>query len=256
MCYDIKTSLEKQLKKALIDGKINDFKKITEKLRTFSKDEITLYHASGFDHPQMFIYTQDNLKTPTLATWGLIPEWSIDKESIWNKTLNARGESIFKKPSFRDSAVRKRCIIFLEGFYEHHHKAGKVFPYFIQMKDKDLFAVAGLWSEWINELGEVLKTFSIVTTSANVLMAEIHNNPKLSEPRMPLILEEKEQQLWLNKELNQNAVANLMKPLEEGFLVAHTVAPIRGSQIIGNLPNATDEYKYSVLESGEQLGLF
>jgi putative SOS response-associated peptidase YedK len=256
MCYDIKTSLEKQLRRALLEGSKKDAQEIAEKLNIFSKKDIELHHASGFEHPQMYIYTQDNPFTPTLATWGLVPEWSIDKESIWNKTLNARGETIFEKASFKDSAIDKRCLIYLEGFYEHHHKAGKAFPYFIQMKDKDLFAVAGLWSEWINELGEALKTFSIVTTRANALMASIHNNPKLAEPRMPLILEEKEQQLWLNKELNQNAVANLMKPLEEGFLIAHTVAPIRGSQITSNLPNATDEYKYSVLESGEQLGLF
>jgi putative SOS response-associated peptidase YedK len=256
MCYNVKTSLEKQLKKTLLDGKDIDVKKIAAKLKRFSKDEINLYHASGFDHPQMFIYTTDDMDIATIATWGLIPEWSKDKKAIWNKTLNARGESIFEKPSFKDSAKGKRCIVFLEGFYEHHHKAGKAFPYFIQMKNKQLMAVAGLWSPWVNELGDVLKTFSIVTTRANTLMTEIHNNPKLSEPRMPLILDEKNQLLWLESDLSPTRVANLIKPLADDFLKAHTVAPLRGAHTKGNMPNVTDEHRYAVLESGDQLGLF
>ncbi len=255
MCYDIKTSLEKQLRRALLDGNKSDADDIAEKLKIFSKEDITLYHASGFEHPKMFIYTQENPKSPTLATWGLVPEWSTDKESIWNKTLNARGETIFEKPSFKESAASKRCLIYLEGFYEHHHKNGKAYPYFIKHKEKDLFAVAGLWSEWQNELGEILKTFSIVTTKANSLMADIHNNPKLTEPRMPLILHKEAEEKWLNKELDQDAIEKLIQPTKEGELIAHTVAPIKGSKASGNVPEASEEVRYSELEV-KQLGLF
>ncbi|MEN8731540.1 MAG: SOS response-associated peptidase [Bacteroidia bacterium] len=255
MCYDIKTSLEKQLRMALLGGNKAEADEIADKLKIFSKDEVNLYHASGFDHPTMFIYTQDEPQKPIIATWGLVPEWSTQKETIWNKTLNARGETIFEKPSFKDSAASKRCLIYLEGFYEHHHKNGKTYPYFIKHKEKELFAVAGLWSEWQSELGEVLKTFSIVTTEANELMAEIHNNPKLAEPRMPLILHEEAEEKWLSEELGQDAIEKLIQPTKDGELIAHTVAPIKGSKASGNVPEASLELRYAELEV-KQLGLF
>jgi len=255
MCYDIKTSLEKQLRRALLDGSASDAQEIAEKLEIFSKDQISLHHSSGFEHPTMFIYTQDKPNIPAIATWGLVPEWSADKESIWNKTLNARGETIFEKPSFKDSAFHKRCLIYLEGFYEHHHKNGKTYPYFIRHRNKDLFAVAGLWSEWKNELGDKLKTFSIITTRANSLMADIHNNPKLKEPRMPLLLEEKAEVQWLNGSLKQSEIEKLIAPVPADCLVAHTVAPIKGSNASGNVPQVSEERKYSEL-SVNQLDLF
>jgi putative SOS response-associated peptidase YedK len=256
MCYDIKTSLEKQLRRALLDGHKDRVSEINKKLSIFSKSEINLYHASGFDHPNMFIYTSASPKEPIMATWGLVPNWSSDKEAIWNKTLNARGETIFEKPAFKESALSKRCIIFLEGFYEHHHKSGNSFPYFIKVKEKEIFAVAGLWSEWLNNNGEILRTFSIVTTIGNALMAKIHNNPKLTEPRMPLILDEVMQEEWLKDDLSMVDVIALIQPLSSEELIAHPVGPIKGKSAIGNKPNVTEEVKYALLESGEQLQMF
>lgn len=110
----------------------------------------------------MIIYKQSDPQTPCIATWGLVPECTIDAESIWNKTLNAIGETLFEKPSFKDSIAQKRCIIFLEGFYEHHHKNGKTFPHFIRLADKGIFAVAGLYTQWENsKTNEPLTTFTI-----------------------------------------------------------------------------------------------
>jgi putative SOS response-associated peptidase YedK len=255
MCYDIKTSLEKQLRRALLDGSKTQAESMAKKLEIFSKDQVELHHASGFDHPKMYIYTQDNPNIPTVATWGLVPEWSTDNETIWNKTLNARGETIFEKISFKDSAMKKRCLIYLEGFYEHQHKNGKTYPYFISHSQKELFAVAGLWSEWKNELGELLKTFSIVTTRANALLSTIHNNPKLPEPRMPLILTEEMESKWLSDDLQQGDIEKLIVPLEEDTLVAYTVGPIKGAKAMGNIPEASKEVKYAELEV-TQLGLF
>ncbi len=255
MCYDIKTSLEKQLRRALLDGNRDDVQTITEKLSIFSKNEVNLHHASGFDHPRMFIYTNEMPLEPVIATWGLVPSSSIDNQSIWNKTLNARGETIFEKASFKGSAELRRCLIFLEGFYEHHHKYGKTFPYFIKLKDKEIFAVTGLWSEWKNEKGGMLKTFTIVTTKANYIMSEIHNNPKLPEPRMPLILPEESQNQWLNNELTKHEIEELIKPISSQEMKAHTVGPIKGKNAVGNVLDATKEIRYQVLET-DQLNLF
>jgi putative SOS response-associated peptidase YedK len=260
MCYDIKTSLEKQLRRALLDGSSSHVSDILEKLKIFSKDEIELHHASGFSHPSMFIYTQEEPSTPRIATWGLVPEWTVDensKSTIWNKTLNARGETIFEKPSFKESAMAKRCLIYLEGFYEHHHKNGTTFPFYIRHKEKDLFAVAGLYAEWVNpKNNELLTTFSVVTGKANAEMTRIHNNPKLKEPRMPLILDEDSQELWLQDSALEEAISNLIKPYPDNKLVAHSVASIRGTKSSGNISEATNEVRYAVLESGDQLDLF
>lgn len=109
------------------------------------------------------------------------------KTSSWNQTLNARGESIFEKPAFRNSARNKRCIVHVEGFYEHHHFGKRTYPDFIRLKDHDDFALAALWEECKDPAtGVALHTFSIVTTEANDLLRRIHNNPKLEGPRMPV----------------------------------------------------------------------
>lgn len=252
MCYDIKTSLEKQLRRALLDGDGSNATEILEKLKTFSKQDVELHHASGFDHPQVIIYTQEEPKVPRLATWGLVPENTIAKEDIWNKTLNARGETIFEKPSFKESAHQKRCIIYLEGFYEHMHNKGKTYPHFIYPKKDEMFAVAGLYTTWKEpETKEDLTTFSIVTTKANALMADIHNNPKLKEPRMPLILPKDKQDDWLKEVIDEADIVQiqeLIKPLDEIEMSAHTVAPLKGKQSFGNTPQASEPKRYAELE--------
>ncbi len=254
MCYDIKTSLEKQLRRAILDGNADQIKEINEKLSIFSPDEIALNHASGFSHPKMIIYTNENPTKPEIATWGLIPKFAKSKdeqEAIWNKTLNARGETIFEKPSFKNSAQNQRCLVFLEGFYEHYHNRGKTYPYFIHLKNKELFSVAGLWTDFVDtETGELTKSFSLVTTKANKEMAKIHNNPTLSEPRMPLILQEEMQEKWLIEIENvndQKLIEELIKPFPDNELVSYTVGPIKGKKAVGNNVDATKEKVYAEL---------
>ena len=87
-------------------------------------------------------------------------------------------------------------------------------------------------------------------------MAKSHNNAKLNEPRMPLIQNEEMQEEWLNNELNMVNVIALIQPLPFEELIAHPVGPIKGKNAIGNKPNVTEELKYALLESGEQLQMF
>ena len=49
--------------------------------------------------------------------WGLVPAWAKE-ESIGNRMINARAETVAEKPSFRSSFKMKRCLVPCDGFYE------------------------------------------------------------------------------------------------------------------------------------------
>jgi putative SOS response-associated peptidase YedK len=253
MCYDIKASLEAQLKRARQYGDEVAIREIEEKLAPLT--DLPIYHASGFQHPRLLIYTEDDPAWPRIATWGLVPHWVKDRaqqQKIWNNTLNARGETIFEKPSFRTAARHHRCLIYVDGFYEHHHHRGKTYPYFISRKDVQPLIFAGLWSPWrVPESGTYENTFSIVTTEGNPMMTRIHNNPKLSGPRMPLILDEAWAEKWLSEveeELDVKALQDLIQPYPEEELKAHTVHKLRGKEYPGNVPEIDKEVVYPELQ--------
>ncbi len=197
MCYTARYLIEKALKRAKHYGVEEDIRLYNEELKQF-KD---LEKASGFSHPQIIIYTNKEPYHPVLSHWGLIPHWVKSKtqaNGLWNKTLNARVENIFEKPSFRDAAKHTRCLIPIAGFYEYHHQGKTNTPYYIFGKDDEPMQLAGLWSEWRNpDTGELINSCSIVTTQANELMTRIHNNPKNTEARMPLILNDENENEWL-----------------------------------------------------------
>lgn len=151
--------------------------------------------ANGFAHPKMpvIVSASDEIQ---FYNWGLIPHWAKD-DSIKKYTLNARIESISEKPSFRDS-ISQRCLIPSTGFFEWQWldpKGKRKQKYLIQNTDESLFSFAGLYSSWVDQLtGETRKTYTILTTQANKLMAEIHNTKK----RMPVILKQGDEKSWLD----------------------------------------------------------
>ncbi|MBF29826.1 MAG: DUF159 family protein [Aequorivita sp.] len=225
---------------------------IIEKLAPLT--DLPIYHTSGFSHPDLLIYTDRSPQFPEVATWGLVPHWVRDEEQLkkqWNNTLNARGETIFEKPSFRTAAKNNRCIVYVDGFYEHHHFNGNTYPFFVYRKDGQPMALAGLWSEWRNpESGGILNTFSLVTTTGNALMAKIHNNPKLKGPRMPVILPRELEDKWLapiEDELDIKQIQNLIREYPQDELTAHTVAKLRGKEYPGNVAEISDKVNYEEL---------
>jgi putative SOS response-associated peptidase YedK len=133
----------------------------------------------------------DGKNAADFFVWGLIPSWAKDPE-IGNRLINARGETLAEKPSFRGSYKYKRCLVLTDGYYEWKSTPGsktKV-PYFIHLKTSKTFAFAGLWDEWQSPEGSSIRSCTIVTTAPNNLMAAIHN-------RMPVILHSKDYAEWL-----------------------------------------------------------
>ena len=159
---------------------------------------------NGFGHYKTPVITDENAGEIQLFNWGLIPFWAKD-DKIKRMTLNARIETAEEKPAYR-SVVKNRCLIIADGYYEWQWldpKGKEKQKFLIKPKDQDIFAFAGIYSSWTNPAtDELVNSYSIITTEANELMSEIHNNKK----RMPVVLKPKDHRAWLNKtDLNEFA---------------------------------------------------
>ncbi len=181
-------------------------------------------HLSGFSFSEVPVITAQQPGKLQFMNWGLIPSWIKTEEQAKQSRmncLNARGETIFEKPSFRNSINQKRCLMPINGFYEWREVNKKKYPYYIYLKQKTAFCLAGIYDEWVyKETGEIVKTISVITTGANPLMAKIHN-VKL---RMPLILDKQNMKEWLKPNLNRKEITNLMLPFDEQKMKAHTIS--------------------------------
>ena len=255
MCFNARFRLQVALKRAKRKSNAEEIEHWEESLKLYDK----WFQVSGFAHPEVIIYTNNKPYKPQLSTWGFIPDWAKDAKNIWNNTLNAKAETIFKKSTFAKSAEEKRCIIPAEGFYEYHHFRGKTYPFYISHRENKPLTFAGLWNEWTNhKTGKILNTFSIVTTKANLLMTKIHNNPKLSgDSRMPVILPEELENEWL-KPIGKNELQDLLQPLPDSELIARTVRKLSGKNSPGNIYEANEKYNYDDLEfdMNNQFNLF
>ncbi|TRX62516.1 SOS response-associated peptidase [Carboxylicivirga sp. M1479] len=241
MCYSAKFLIEKALKRARHYGVSEDIKRYEKELKRFKDHE----KVSGFTHPEVIIYTNERPHHPILSFWGLIPNWvknTKQAKDIWNKTLNARGETIFEKPSFKEASMHKRCLMPVAGFYEYHHKNKGTIPYYITSRDNEPLMLAGLWSEWLdNSSGINTHSCTIITTTANAMLTTIHNNPKLKEARMPVILSHEDENAWL-KASSQQGISDYIKPYPQELLKAEIYNPITTkAPTSGALPYIFDE---------------
>lgn len=253
MCYHSSSLTKSAIKYA--KHRNDDPEQIKQlELQLENMEKKAYHYASGFSHPKLLVFTDNKPLVPQLFHWGLIPSWCKDEASAKKsmiQTLNARGETIFEKSSFKLSAKSKRCLIYLDAFFEFHHMGKTTFPFRISMKDDSPMAVAGLWNEWANPIGsgEVINTFSIVTTSGNPIMSKIHNNPKAEMgPRMPVIFTKETQDAWLNTSASQSAIESLIIPIDEALLEYHTVGKLLGKEAIGNKPEVAEKVKYAEIE--------
>lgn len=179
------------------------------------------YHVSAFTFPKYPIIT--TLKEIQVFNWGLIPFWiktEEDADEIRRMTLNARADTIFEKPSFREPIMKKRCIVPSTGYFEWRHEGTKKIPYYIYLKDEPIFSMAGIYDSWLDkETGEELSTFSIITTDTNPLTDYIHN----TKHRMPTILPKEDEERWLDPDLQKADVTSLLKPFDANKMDAYII---------------------------------
>ena len=151
-----------------------------------------------------------------LMEWGLVPHWSSDGKNS-GKRINARAEGIAEKPSFREPIHAKRCLVPADSFYEWRKSGGRKIPYRILLENDALLFMAGIWDEW-QQAGKTKRTFSIITTTPNHEMADVHD-------RMPVILSDAAaQKRWLSDDLPLNEALALLHPLQDGQLSLYRVS--------------------------------
>ncbi|KJH70702.1 SOS response-associated peptidase [Aliterella atlantica] len=161
--------------------------------------------------------------------WGLIPTWAKDA-SISAKLINARSETASEKPSFKSALRRRRCLIIADGFYEWQRQDGKKQPYYFRLESGQPFAFAGLWENWRSPDGEAIASCTILTTEANDLLRPIHD-------RMPVILDAKDYDTWLDLEIQQpELVQPLLHPYPANSMHSYAV-----STKVNNPKNNTPE---------------
>lgn len=162
---------------------------------------------------------EKNQRVPFLAQWGLIPTWAKNAKE-GPHLINARAEGIDMKPAFRSGLLHGRCLIPASGFYEWKTVGLQKQPFFIRPPGGEgIFVFAGLLSVWADSKGE-LPTCTIVTTTPNDLMAQIHN-------RMPVILAPQAQEAWLDTE-NRHAT-ELLRPFAAEGMEAYSVGSSVGN---------------------------
>jgi len=206
------------------------------------------YFVAAHSFPKVPIISDAEPDIAQPMEWCLIPHWAKSEEKaeqVRKYTYNARAETIFEKPSFRDAINKNRCLVISDGWFEWHlHTNGSKYPYYIQLKDKEPFAMAGIWSEWT--YGDTMKrTFSIVTTEANPMMARIHNSGK----RMPVILPREKEKTWIDRSLPRSEIEKIMMPFDEGQMIAHTVSKLVSTpNARKNVPEVIREHRFIELE--------
>jgi len=175
------------------------------------------------------IIVSDSPNHVAMMRWGFVPFWAKDPK-IGNKLINARAEGITKKPAFRASVKRRRCLVPATGFYEWKKTSGGKTPHYVRMRDDSFFAFAGLYDLWHDPAGSALLSFTIITTTSNAMMKKMHN-------RMPVILRQGDEGVWLGKEpLSEESLTRILQPFPARPMIAYPV-----SRAVNNPSNESED---------------
>src|SRR5262245_15341651 len=157
------------------------------------------------DLPVVRYDTRAGERSLDVMRWGLVPFWAKDIK-VGFANINAKAETIETRPAFREAFARRRCLVPFDCFYEWKKLGKEREPYAAALADRRLMALAGLWENWRSPAGERVRSFTIVTTTPNALLAELHD-------RMPVILAAEDWPRWLGEEsVDAEQLKTLLKP--------------------------------------------
>jgi putative SOS response-associated peptidase YedK len=152
-----------------------------------------------------------------LFRWGMVPSFAADEKAL-PLMFNARAETLAQKPSFRAALQRRRCLAPADGWYEWKALGRFKQPYLIRRVDRAPFMFAALWDVWRRPDGSTMRSFTIVTVSANPELAPIHD-------RMPAVLPPEAWEAWLDTRVDGRSLAlRGLHPTPIGAFVATPVS--------------------------------
>src|SRR5262249_978172 len=147
--------------------------------------------------------------------WGLIPSWATDP-AIGNRMINARAETLAQKAAFRSALRKRRCLVPADSFYEWKKLPKGKAPMRVTLKDQEPFGMAGLWETWRDPADGVVRSFTIITTEPNELVAPMHD-------RMPAILLKEDEHIWLDDQVDPAIWLGALRPYPVDRMVAYEV---------------------------------
>lgn len=215
MCFYY--SITKKSVNALVKHKIVK----EEQLSIFDEYKVIV---NGFDHPQMPIITNEKPGIIQYYQWGFLPaevaskEQAADFMSKYN-TLNAKAENIENSKLYSDAFHNRRCLVLCSGFFEWRKVKKQKVPYYISLKNDEMFVFAGIWNRTTDKAGKAINNYAVITIEANELMATIHNEKK----RMPLILTPEDAVKWLSVNTSSDELNSIIKPISSDQMKAHTI---------------------------------
>lgn len=165
----------------------------------------------------------------SFAQWGMVPTWWKKPVKEARYTFNATVEKIAEGSSmWRRPFLRQRCLVPMSGFYEWQYQPdGSSVRHLIRLNEPEMFACAGIWDQWKQPDGTMLKSFAIITCPANKLLAKIHNRPRRGDggPRMPVILTGETAAAWAKPDagLSHDDLLGFLKPLPSSEMLAYPV---------------------------------
>ena len=148
--------------------------------------------------------------------WGLIPFWAKEK-NIGYKMINARIETVLTSGAYKNPVKKKRCLVPMDGYYEWKKTSDGKQPYRIRPTDQNIFMVAGLWDEWKDKNGEVVRSYTVIVQDASESIAHIHD-------RMPALLMKDHQKNWLDLDIPAKDAVSMIEPYPDDLLTYDKVS--------------------------------
>ena len=166
---------------------------------------------------EIAIINEEEVRQLIQCKWGFIPSWAKDP-TIGYTMINARAETVARKPAFRSAFKKKRCMVIADGFYEWRAEGKKKFPMYIRLKSGECFGFAGLYTEWKSPGGNQICTCTIITTEANEIVKPIHD-------RMPVILPRDKEDMWLDPaNEDKEQLLSVLKPYPAEKMLVYEVS--------------------------------
>jgi putative SOS response-associated peptidase YedK len=167
--------------------------------------EWTTYNAAPTQLLPVIVEDEAGEREALPMQWGLVPRWRRDdRKGV--APINARAETLFEKPMFRNLTKARRCIVPASGFYEWQKRDGRKQPFYLTSDDGELWGFAGLYDLTHDEENDAAGSFTIITTGANALVAPLHE-------RMPVILRREDEEEWVSHDVSDpDQIERLLRP--------------------------------------------